>query len=389
MTLAIEERRGANALEPLRDEWQELFERSAAAPFLSWQWLAAWQRHIGAGEGRTPRLVLARRGAKLVGVLPLAEERIALVPGAEVRRLSFLGERWGGADYLDVLAERGDEAAVAAAIFEHLAGCDDYDVIDLDGVAADSPSVPLLSSRFGEDGRFRAALTPRYTCPQVELQGAWNEVIKRSKRGDNFKRRLKQLRAVPDFERRVIRAPQEAEAAFDRFLALHESRWEAQGGSDAMGRQALRDFHRDVVVGLAEAGLLRFEEVWADGACRASIYGIDAGSTYCFYQSGYDPAWAKKSVGLVCLGLSLEDALARGVTRYDFLHGTESYKFDWATATRETVAVRIVARGIPAALLLAREGAEAAARAAAHALLPEAAVQLLRRLRRTRERQTA
>ena len=92
---------------------------------------------------------------------------------------------------------------------------------------------------------------------------------------------------------------------------------------------------------------------------------------------------------VVCLGLSLEDALARGVSRNDFLHGTESYKFDWATATRETVAVRIVARGIPAALLLAREGAEAAARAAAHALLPEAAVQLLRRLRRTRERQTA
>jgi hypothetical protein len=48
-----------------------------------------------------------------------------------------------------------------------------------------------------------------------------------------------------------------------------------------------------------------------------------------------------------------------------------------------------MALGFPAALLLAREGAEAAARAAAHALLPTAAVELLRRLRRTRERQTA
>jgi CelD/BcsL family acetyltransferase involved in cellulose biosynthesis len=155
-----------------------------------------------------------------------------------------------------------------------------------------------------------------------------------------------------------------------------------------MGRPALQAFHRDVVVRLAEAGWLRFEEIWAEGACRASIYGIDAGEAYCFYQSGYDPDWAKRSVGLVCLGLSIEEALERGVRRYDFLRGTETYKFDWASGTRETVAMRVAARGIPSTLLLAREGAEAAARAAAHALLPNAAVDLLRRLRRSREQQS-
>ena len=387
MSFSIEERRGPDAVDALRDEWRALYDRSAAAPFLSWEWIAAWQRHLG--QGRTPRILCARQGGALVGLLPLGEERIALVPGAQVRRLSFLGERFGGADYLDVLAPAGEEVGVAQAIFAHLAERADFDVIEMDGVAADSASVPLLAARFAEDGRFRHAHVPRYTCPQVELAGTWPELLKRSKRGDNFKRRLKQMRATDGFERRVVRAPDEAVAAFDRFLALHEARWAAQGGSDATGRPALRAFHRDVVVRLAERGWLRFEEVWAEGACRASIYGIDAGSTYCFYQSGYDPAWANRSVGLVCLGLSIEDALARGATRYDFLHGTESYKFDWATGTRETVAVRVEARGIPAALLLAREGAEAAARAAAHALLPAAAVELLRRLRRARERQPA
>lgn len=387
MTFSIEERHGEEAIEALRDEWRALFDRSRAAPFLSWEWLSAWQRHLG--EGRTPRIVCVRRGGELVGVLPLGEERLALVPGAQVRRLSFLGERWGGADYLDVLAPAGEEATVAQAIFGHLAESATFDVLDLDGLAADAASVALLGSRFAEDGRYRQAITPRYTCPQVDLAGTWNEVLKRSKRADNFKRRLKQLRATEGFERRVVRDPGDAVAAFERFLALHEARWAVQGGSDAMGRPAIQAFHRDVVVRLAERGWLRFEEVWAEGACRASIYGIDNGATYCFYQSGYDPAWAKKSVGLVCLGLSIEDAVARGATRYDFLRGTETYKFDWATGTRETVAVRVMARGIPAALLLAREGAEAAARAAAHALLPTAAVDLLRRLRRTRERQSA
>ena len=389
MTLRVDERRGADAFAALREPWLELFERSGrTTPFLSLEWAESWWRHLGAG--REPRLLCATEGGVLVGLLPLVEERIPLLPGAEVRRLAFLGERFGGADYLDILAPEGRVARAAQAIFDHLAEAGDFDVLDLDGIAAASPSLPLLAARFAEDGRFRHVLTPRFTCPQVALDGSWAEVLKRSRRADNFKRRLKQLRALEGFERRVVRDPGEARAAFERFLLLHEARWAGQGGSDAMGRPAIRDFHREVVVRLAEAGRLRFEELWAEGACRASIYGIDAGDAYCFYQSGYDPdpAWAKRSVGLVCLGLSIEDAIARGAKRYDFLRGTEGYKFDWSTGARETVAVRVAARGIPASLLLAREGAEAAARAAAHALLPNAAVDLLRRLRRARERQS-
>lgn len=388
--LRIEERRGPAALDELREAWNELYDRSGrATPFLSHAWAATWWRHLG--KGRTPRLICAWDGRALAGLLPLAQERLALLPGVEVRRLAFLGERFGGADYLDVLAPAGQVARAAQAIFAHLAESADFDVLDLDGIDASSPSLPLLAARFGEDGRFRYVRTPRFTCPQVALDGSWTEVLRRSRRADNFKRRLKQLRALDGFERRVVRDPGEARAAFERFLALHEARWAGQGGSDAMGRPAIRDFHREVVVRLAEAGWLRFEEVWVEGACRASIYGIDAGDAYCFYQSGYDPdpAWARRSVGLVCLGLSIEDAIGRGVRRYDFLRGTEGYKFDWSTGTRETVAVRVAARGIPATLLFAREGAEAAARAVAHALLPGGAVDLLRRLRRARERQSA
>lgn len=387
MTIRVEERCGAGALQSLGDRWRALFARAErASPFLSFEWIDAWWRHLGAG--RTPRIVCAWEGADLVGLLPLGEERIGPLPGAQVRRLGFLGERHGGADYLDVLATPDRSVEVARAIFGHLATAADFDLLDLDGVAADSPTVAVVAAQLGEDGRFRHEVVPRHVCPHVALEGAWDDVLRRSRRADNFRRRLRQLRALDGFERRVVRAPEEAPAAYERFLALHDARWAGQGGSDAMGRPAIRRFHREVVVRLAEAGRLRFEEIWVEGACRASIYGIDAGETYCFYQSGYDPAWARRSVGLVCLGLSLEDALQRGYARYDFLRGTERYKFDWATGQRETVAVRVIARGLPSALLLARENAEAVARAAAHALLPNAAVDLLRRLRRARERQS-
>jgi CelD/BcsL family acetyltransferase involved in cellulose biosynthesis len=380
---------GEEAIGALRAEWQALFRASSRAsgapPFLSWEWIAAWQR--GLNPGRTPYLLCARDGGKLVGLLPLGIEELRL-PGLPVkaRRLSLLGEGFGGADYLDVLAspERAREAV--SAIFDHLARRVSFDVLELDGVAADSPNLPLIEQQFGEEASFQHRLTPRFVCPQVELDGDWAVVLKRSRRADNFKRRLRQLRARDGFEYRIVTQPAESGAAFERFLELHEACWAERGGSDATGHASLQSFHRDVVVRLAEAGLLRFDELWVEGACRASIYGMDDGQRYCFYNSGYEPAWKNASPGLVLLGLSIEAAVKRGVRRYDFLRGTETYKFDWATTTRETVSVLVTRRGLAAKLFIAREQTQAAARAFAEAVLPAQAAETVRRWRRSRRR---
>jgi len=383
--LTVEEMHGEEAIGALRAEWQALFRASGAPPFLSWEWIAAWQRWLN--HGRTPYLLCARGGNELVGLLPLGIEEIRL-PGlpVKVRRLSLLGEGFGGADYLDVLALPEQAEQAASAIFDHLARRVSFDVLELDGMAADSPNLPLLERRFGEEASFHHRLTPRFVCPQVELDGDWAAILKRGRRADNFKRRLRQLRARDGFEYRVITRPAESGAAFERFLKLHEACWADRGGSDATGHESLQSFHRDVVIRLAEAGLLRFDELWVEGSCRASIYGLDDGRRYCFYNSGYDTAWKNASPGLVLLGLSIEDAIKRGVRGYDFLRGTETYKFDWANTTRETVSVLVARRGLPARLFIAREQTQLAARAFAEALLPAQAAESIRRWRRSQRR---
>jgi CelD/BcsL family acetyltransferase involved in cellulose biosynthesis len=176
--------------------------------------------------------------------------------------------------------------------------------------------------------------------------------------------------------------------AFERFLALHESSWASRGGSSATGLRSLKDFHRDVVVRLALAGRLRFEEIWIDGACRASLYGISGGERYCFYLSGYDPAWAKHSLGFTVIGLSIASAVERGVKFYDMLRGAESYKFEWANEIRATFAVQIASDSLPARLAVVCDRAAEAGRAAAQTLLPARALALWRRWRQARMRQS-
>jgi CelD/BcsL family acetyltransferase involved in cellulose biosynthesis len=383
----VEELSGPEALSSLAPEWQALFNATNATPFLSWEWISAWHKWLG--RGKHPRLFCAREGGMLVGLLALGEEerRLKGTP-ARLRQISFLGDQLGGSDYLDVLALPGYEQDCAKVLFGHIAEHIEFDILELDGLPCDSPSAPWLAYSFGSGANFKYRLEPRYVCPQVRLDKPWEELLRSSSRASYFSRNLRRLRRLPGFDHRVVTDPSQAVEAFERFLALHESSWASRGGSDATGRKSLKDFHRDVVMRLALAGRLRFEEIWINGACRASLYGIGGGERYCYYLSGYDAAWAKYSLGGAVVGLSIAGAVERGVKFYDMLRGAEPYKFGWANETRATFAAHVTSDSLPARLAVMRDRVADAARAAAHALLPAPALALWRRRRKAWMRQS-
>jgi CelD/BcsL family acetyltransferase involved in cellulose biosynthesis len=378
----VDDLRGSDAFAFLTVGWDALYAASREpSPFLSREWLSAWAQHFLVG--RDVRVLVAREEGAAFGAIALVEEhvRIAGIP-TPIRRLTFLGAYDAGPDYLDVLAAEGRELDAAAVLFGHLHASADFDVCILDGLPAESVSIEILDELFEQSARHHYAKTPLFVCPRISLDGPWEAVLARSRRADNFKRRLRKLRSEPGFE---WRHTDDAPGALERFLGLHERRWRGVGGSEAMGRPSVRAFHRDVVPALAHAGRLRFEELWVGGACRASIYGLESGGTYAFYQSGFDPDWSGFSVGLVALGLSIEGAIGRGAVVYDFLHGAESYKFDWASTARETVSVRLTRRNLSGTVWRAEKRTRSAARTAAKSLLPDRAVERIRRLRRSRQ----
>lgn len=375
--LQLEVQQGTDALHALRAEWQALHRVADAAPFLAWEWAVTWQQWLN--PNGTPVLLCAREAGQLIGLLALNKET-ARFAGLSVQRLSFLGDGFGGADYLDVLSLPGREAETTTAILTFLMQQASFDALELEGLAAQSHSLAWLAQ--GAKTRFQYRLTPLYVCPQIKLTTGWESVLKNSRRADNFKRRLRQLRARDDFAFRSVTEPAAASAAFTRFLHLHEARWAKQGGSEMTGHARLQGFHRELVVRFAEAGLLRFDELWVEGACRASIYGLEHNGRYYFYNSGYDEAWRSASVGLVVLGLSIQAAIQRGAAVYDFLRGTESYKFDWAAITRETVLLRVAPKHPRATLLLAYEQARATMRQGVRDALPAGLLLPLQRLRR-------
>ncbi len=53
-------------------DWRRFEQTADCTPFQTFDWLSAWQRHIGTLTGVTPAIVVGRRGDDILFVLPLA-----------------------------------------------------------------------------------------------------------------------------------------------------------------------------------------------------------------------------------------------------------------------------------------------------------------------------
>lgn len=376
--LRIERVSDAIGLHGLRAAWQELWEKSTENPFLSWDWLqASWTRVT---PDRRPLVLVARTGAgELVGVLPLSVEREAGV----ARVCRFLGDLTVGSDYLDALVSPELDQPVRRALWSEalrLAG-ECYDVLELREMLRGSETEALVRQLAG------AAALPveeqaGYRCPYIAVKQPFAEYLKGVSRSDNLKRKRKQLEKMPGFGIESASEPERVGPALETFFSLHAKRWAGDGGSQGITSDRVEKFHREVARRFARKNQVRLYTLNVDGRAIASVYMLGKGQTRYFYQSGYDPEFSKQSPGLVLLARTIEDAFTEGASEYDFLHGSEPYKFEWANGERATLSLRVAVPTLRGKWLAAERAAVAGARAWGHKLLGEGGYDVLRRLRR-------
>jgi CelD/BcsL family acetyltransferase involved in cellulose biosynthesis len=67
----------------------------------------------------------------------------------------------------------------------------------------------------------------------------------------------------------------------------------------------------------------------------AAVYALNRKGRSLYYQAGAAPEYSGMSLGLVALGLSIQEAIKEGAAEYDLLHGDEEYKSLWTRETRE------------------------------------------------------
>jgi CelD/BcsL family acetyltransferase involved in cellulose biosynthesis len=335
---AVERISDRGAFEALRPEWDELLEASPSnCLFLTWEWLFTWWKHLG-GDRRLA-LLAVRLGSQLVALAPFA--RGTSRPAGPLGRLllptslQLLGTGQVGSDYLDLLVRAGREHPAAEALAEHLA--EEGSVMELRQLPAQGSLAHTLAESLTERG-WKVAERGTNVCPVIDLAGlSWEDYVAslgKSHR-QNLRRRLRKLEET--FDVRFERAGSEIEVdeAFQILLDLHRKRWRGRGGSDALSDPRVVAFHREVTRLALRRGWLRLYVLRLDGRPAAALYGFLYRDRFLYYQSGFDGEFGDYSVGLAIMGLAIREAIAEGAREYDLLHGDESYKFLWASRSRE------------------------------------------------------
>lgn len=315
----------------LRGPWTELLAASAACHlFLTWEWLFTWWQHLA--EGRRLFLVTLHADGRLVAIAPFVAGRRRYGP-VSFPVLEFAGTGAVGSDYLDLIVRPGYEEAAVDAIADLVAR---RSVTLRLGQMREAALGRALADRLVAGG-WSAARLVTDVCPFIDLSAtSWDGYLAGlgASHRYNFKRRLRNLERSCDVSFERADTDDARHAALEALVALHRRRWEPRGGSDGLHTPAIVVFHEAFSALAAERGWLRLFLLRVNAVPVAAFYGFRYHGTFSFYQSGFEPTSSRQSVGLITLGLTIQQAIQEGAGEYDFLHGSEDYKFLWTDRTR-------------------------------------------------------
>jgi CelD/BcsL family acetyltransferase involved in cellulose biosynthesis len=298
------------------------------SPFVTWTWQQQWVQAF-AGGCRLQIHAVTDPADRLFALLPLYEIEpglLNLVGGADV------------SDYLDLIAVEGREDEAWTALLQARAA--DPARWRLHAVPAASPTVTTLPA-LAAACALAASSTVEERCPVLALPDSWDAYLDTltGKHRHEIKRKLRRFeREEPHARVTTVTDPRGIAARLGDFLALH--RLSRVGKAKFMDAR-MEGFFRAAIPALAERGAVRLWLLDSDRGPLASFICLEWDGGVGLYNSGFDPARAALSPGLVLLTHLIRDAIARGHRRFDFLRGEERYKYEFGPTPEDVHCVEI------------------------------------------------
>jgi CelD/BcsL family acetyltransferase involved in cellulose biosynthesis len=339
----VQQIENADEFDRLRGEWTALLEGSAAnGVFLTWEWLHSWWKHLS--ERRKLSVLAMREQGQLVGLAPLAIRPAAIKRLFPFRCSEFLGSGTAGSDYLDLIVQKGSEQEACEVLLPFLRRANR--MLELGQLKSGALAIRLARSL--ESQGWRSATTPVGACPLIDLRGhTWTSYLAGLSSEHRYNVRRKTNSLAKKFEVTFERVENEAQRgpALRTLIDLHKKRWLEHGASEAFHTAGHEAFHEEFTRLALDRGWLRLHVLRLNGQPASAVYALRYGPSFSFYQSGFDPQYAKYSVGLVAMALSIQSAIEEGAEEYDFLHGSEAYKFHWANGSRDLERIQLYPPG--------------------------------------------
>lgn len=318
--LIVTEYHDSSAFQVLADRWDRLLTRCATnTPFLTWQWQKIWWKAWH--RNRHLRIVtVSDASGELWGLAPLFSEE-----KNEKEVLMLLGST-DLCDYLDCIVLEGKEESFYRTLLSHLASLSQKPVIlRFNSLQPHSPAIAFFAGVSHREG-FPVEVNREDTAPALDLpctvESYLGMLTKKNRHEVRRKKRRAEKEGALTFKNIVHPSP--LMEIFPRFMALFRRTGPDKGAFLTPEREA---FFLSVAEEFSRKGWLELSVLSFDNKEVAYLLSFHYNNTLYLYNAAYDPDYSSLSPGIVAITYCLEDTINRGIKRFDFLRGDETYKY--------------------------------------------------------------
>jgi CelD/BcsL family acetyltransferase involved in cellulose biosynthesis len=318
-------------LEALEAQWKSFERRADCTAFQSFDFLAAWQRHIGMRNGTVPAIVLGRaEDGQLLFILQLAVESRGLV-----RRLCWLGSDL--CDYNAPLLDPCFSHHIDAEAFAALWG-DVTDLLQADPrFRFDCVDLQKMPETIGAQTNpfVHLQVLPHPSGAYVaHLGDDWNAFYAAKRSASTRKKERKQLKQLGEFgDVRFVDVADRAERerTLDTLLSQKSHSFAHMGVEDIFARPGYREFFHAIVTDPALQALTHMSRLDIGATVAAANLGLRFRDCYYLIVSSYhDGEFTRFGPGRAHLNELIRHAMENGFRSFDFTIGDEPYKRDWS-----------------------------------------------------------
>jgi CelD/BcsL family acetyltransferase involved in cellulose biosynthesis len=315
----LETQSDPGAFAALRPEWNALLESSPTnTVFLTWEWQSAWWEAYHPGE---LFIVTVRdESGTLVGIAPWFID----TTNPDERVLRGIG-CVDVTDYVDVIAHADHFSEVLSA-FATAAAQAPADRINLCNLREHSPALAGLQAAFEQAGLVTETVQQE-VCPVITLSGRFEEYFENldKKQRHELRRKFRLGVGTEGLAWHVVGAEDDLNAALDDFTAL-------MAESTAEKAEFLQNpqhaaFFRAVMPLMQQLGVLQLAFLTYNRKPVAAYLNFVYRNRIMVYNSGLSLTSGSLSPGIVLLLYLIQDAVSKGITKFDFLRGDEEYKY--------------------------------------------------------------
>ncbi len=327
--------------------WRGFQETADCTPFQTFDWLSAWQRHIGAPNGVTPAIVIGRRGDEILFLLPLGVER-----GAFTRRLTFLGQ-----DLCDY------NAPLLAPDFTGVSGSACADMwADIRALLQATPALRHDTIALGKmPAKIGAQPNPMLTLDvqlnpsnayETDLAGDWEKFYTAKRSSSTRRRDRTKLKKLGDLGEVRFVNPDAADLGktLDTLVQQKSKSFARMGVGNLFAKPGHAAFYAELATAPQMRSLVHLSRLDVGSTWAAVNLGLTFRDCYYHILASYDDGEVSRfGPGAAHLRELLKFAIERGLKRFDFTIGDEPYKRDWCDSEQllYDYAASATLRGLP------------------------------------------